>query len=210
MTSRAASCPSCGAPIEFRWAAAVQTVCPYCRSVLIRHDVDLEKVGTVAELPETPSPILLGAEGRWDGTTFVVVGRIVYEWEQGLWSEWHLLLADGSSAWLSDAQLDYAVSRLAPETPALSLESAKPGAAVRHGDRKFQVVTVTRARYRGVEGELPFEYWDKSEATFVDLLSADGAMATVDYSESPPLLFVGEYVQWTDLRMRGAREYEGW
>ena len=69
---------------------------------------------------------------------------------------------------------------------------------------------MTRARYRGVEGELPFEYWDKSEATFVDLLSADGAMATVDYSESPPLLFVGEYVQWTDLRMRGAREYEGW
>ena len=36
-----AFCPSCGAPVKFRWSSAVQTVCPYCRSILVRHDVNL-------------------------------------------------------------------------------------------------------------------------------------------------------------------------
>ena len=39
--SRRANCPQCGAPIQFRFAQAVQTVCSYCNSVLVRHDVDL-------------------------------------------------------------------------------------------------------------------------------------------------------------------------
>ena len=45
-----AFCPSCGAPVKFQWSSAVQTVCPYCRSILVRHDVNLEAVGKVADL----------------------------------------------------------------------------------------------------------------------------------------------------------------
>jgi hypothetical protein len=54
--TRNAFCPSCGAPVKFQWSSAVQTVCPYCRSILVRHDVNLEAVGTVADLPRTRHP----------------------------------------------------------------------------------------------------------------------------------------------------------
>ena len=40
MSSPTANCPSCGAPVTFRWSSAVQTVCPFCHSILVRDDLD--------------------------------------------------------------------------------------------------------------------------------------------------------------------------
>ena len=56
MTRPVAACPNCSAPVEFRWSSAVQTVCGHCRSVVVRHDVDLKAVGVVADLPLSGSP----------------------------------------------------------------------------------------------------------------------------------------------------------
>ena len=57
-----------------------------------------------------------------------------------------------------------------------------------------EVTSITRAHYAGVEGELPFEYWGKQDVIFADMRSADAHFATLDYSENPPLLFLGEAV----------------
>lgn len=212
MTQRTASCPNCGATITFRWSSAVQTTCEFCRSILVRHDVDLEKVGVVADLPETSTPIQLGTEGAYGSHAFVVVGRIIYEYERGGWSEWYCVTGGGASSfWLSDAQLEYAVSRestlrSAPPSPS----AIRPGTVVATADGELTVSTLTNARYVGVEGELPFEYWDKSTVLFADLGAPDGRFGTIDYSESPPLLFTGEYVDFASLNLRNLREFEGW
>ena len=71
------SCPNCGAEITFRWSGAIQTTCPFCKSILVRHDVDLKRVGVVSDLPTATSTIQLGTEGRYRGQPFIVVGRIV-------------------------------------------------------------------------------------------------------------------------------------
>lgn len=207
-----ASCPNCGAPVELRWAQAVQTTCAYCRSVLVRHEADLTKVGEVAELPLLPSPIQLGTEGRWGDVSFVVVGRIVYEYERGGWSEWHFVTNEGRSGWLSDAQLEYAVTFLADHKGQLPADPAvlERWRGLRIDGKSLHLQTVTRARYRGVEGDLPFEYWDKREVTFADFRGEDGAFATADYTERPPLLFVGELVEYDWLELRNVVQFEGW
>jgi hypothetical protein len=211
MSQRTANCPNCGAPIQFRWSSAVQTTCPFCRSILVRHDVDLERVGQVADLPPNSSPIQIASEGAYRNKPFVVVGRILYEYEQGGWNEWHIVFSDSSSGWLSDAQDEYAVSLLI-EPPA-QLPAAE---AIHRGQRyvwngaAYEVTSITKAHYRGVEGELPFAYWDKKEMLFADLRSSDGRFATIDYSEPQPLLFLGEAVEFEDLRLKNLREFEGW
>ena len=96
MSSPAANCPNCGAPVQFRWSSAVQTACPFCHSILVRTDVDLKKVGEVADLPPDPSPIQLVTEGTYQGKSFRSTGRIIYEYEQGGWNEWHIVFSDGS------------------------------------------------------------------------------------------------------------------
>ncbi len=207
MSERTANCPNCGAAIVFRWSGAVQTSCPACGSVLVRHDLDLEKVGTVGDVPASMSRIQLGTEGRYKNTGFVVVGRIVYEYERGHWSEWHIRLSDGSSAWLSDAQTEYAVTRQAESPGELQpAASYKPGETVGVNGAWYTVGSITRALYSGVEGELPFEYWNKLRVEFIDLKGANDGFATIDYSETPPLLFVGEYVTYDDLRLTNLRD----
>jgi len=140
----------------------------------------------------------------------MVAGRIIYDYDEGSWNEWHIVLNQGGSAWLSDAQCQYAV------TLAFAAESLPALASVHLGDRftwnkvAFAATAITQARYRGVEGELPFQYWDKPEATFVDLRSTGGDFATLDYSGSEPVLYLGKMVEFDALRLKNLREFEGW
>ena len=108
MSQPAANCPNCGALVQFRWSGAVQTTCEYCRSILVRRDLNLEKVGEVGDLPREVSPIQLGTEGIFHNKAFQVVGRILYEYEDGGWNEWHIIFNDGASGWLSTGQVAYA------------------------------------------------------------------------------------------------------
>ncbi|HQC73139.1 MAG TPA: DUF4178 domain-containing protein, partial [Candidatus Competibacteraceae bacterium] len=96
------NCPSCGAAINFQSAASILTVCAYCRSTLIRHDLDLENVGRMAELLPDPSPIQLGTTGVYRKSRFTVVGRIQLRYSQGLWNEWYLLFDNQRGGWLGE------------------------------------------------------------------------------------------------------------
>ncbi|GIU73985.1 MAG: hypothetical protein KatS3mg004_1072 [Bryobacteraceae bacterium] len=208
---RTAECPSCGAPVQFAWSGAVQTACPYCHSILVRHDVNLEKVGITADLPPDASPIQLFTEGVFDNRRFTVIGRIRYEWEQGGWNEWHLLFQDQTSGWLSDAQAEYAISFLvAPPAPLPPPDQLAPGQLLQISGAPFYVTHLTRVRYVGFEGELPFTTADRSEFLTADLRTFDARFATIDYSEQPPLLFAGRFVEFDELRLANLREFEGW
>ena len=211
MTAVTSKCPNCGAPVTFRWSQSVQTTCAFCSSVIVRHDVDLERMGSVGLVPAGNSPIQIGTEGMWRDKAFTVTGRIVYEYENGSWNEWHLILTGGASAWLSDAQSEYALSRLVEKPGDIpNRQAVRRGQHYPLAGEAFEVMTLTRAHYRGVEGELPFEYWDKTDALFVDLRATSGTFATIDYSEEPPLVFVGELAEFGDLRLRNLRQIEGW
>jgi hypothetical protein len=211
MSGPAANCPNCGAPVKFLWSSAVQTTCEFCHSILVRTDVDLKKVGEVADLPPDASPIQIGTEGAYQNKSFVVVGRIIYEYEQGGWNEWHIVFNDGSSAWLADAQLEYDLSWLSnlPSKTPLPPSTSK-GQEFQWNGKTYSVTSVTKAHYKGVQGELPFQYWDKSDLLFADLRTSTGDFGTIDYSENPPLLFLGRAVEFDDLHLKNLRDFEGW
>jgi hypothetical protein len=209
MSSPAANCPNCGAPVKFLWSSAVQTTCEFCHSILVRTDVDLKKVGVVADLPPDASPIQIGTEGTYQNKSFVVVGRIIYEYEQGGWNEWHIVFNDGTSGWLADAQLEYDLSWWSKPPQPLP-PSTQKGQSFAWLGKTYQVTSVTKAHYKGVQGELPFEYWDKSDLLFADLRTTTSEFGTIDYSENPPLLFLGRAVPFDDLHLKNLRDFEGW
>ncbi|HEX8394529.1 MAG TPA: DUF4178 domain-containing protein [Longimicrobium sp.] len=205
MNATVANCPSCGAAVAFQSAAAVQTVCASCKSVLVRHDLDLEKVGVESLPPPVTSRIRIGTTGSYKWARFAVVGRIAYRWENGAWSEWHLSFADGRTGWLSDAQDEYAVTFAEAESGAIPpAEALRPGEVVLLGARQtgWTVGAVTRAAYAGTEGELPFTTTDRAESVFVDLRSGEGGLATVDYSGAEPVLYTGEFVPLESLQLK--------
>lgn len=210
MTARTATCPNCGAPIAFTWSSSVQTVCAHCRSIVVRTDVDVTRVGVVADLPPDASPIQLLTEGRYRDKPFVVAGRIAYQYEQGAWNEWRIVLEGGADAWLSDAQNDFAISFRVNAERLPSASEAPLGHRLTWNGKTFTVTSRTLAHYAGVEGELPFEYWDQTDVTFIDLRTEGNDFATLDYSDETPVLYVGEWIDVDALQLRNLRRFEGW
>src|SRR5579864_8545037 len=141
------TCPSCGAPVQFR-SAAPYAVCPYCRSLLVRRDASLESIGRVAEVPDDLSPLQLHAAGVFEKKHFTLVGRIRKTWDQGSWSEWCANFDQPEFGWLAEAQGDLVMTFEQPlqelagvQSPQM-LMAAPPGSSVTIGGQPFTISDV--------------------------------------------------------------------
>ena len=201
-----ASCPSCGAPVVFKSASSIFAVCEYCQSTLVRHDQALEDIGKMAALVEDRSPLQLGADGSYKGVHFALIGRIQIKYSQGYWNEWHLLFDDMRTGWLSEAGGEYVltfaqqVQELLPKFAELKI-----GQRFVLASQPWTVSNIENAECVAGQGELPFKVGAGYLVAAVDLRNGAN-FATLDYSETPPLLFVGEAVAFASLKMGNLRE----
>jgi hypothetical protein len=203
---KTARCPSCGAPVVFQSAASIYAVCTYCKSTLLRKGEYLANLGRMAELMDDPTLLQIGAEGQFKGLHFAVIGRIQLKYDAGLWNEWHVLFDDGKNAWLSEAGGEYVISRQAqvPETiPAF--DTLVPDMRVYLAGQPFAVSDLETALCIAGEGELPFKVDSGYEVRAADLRSGD-KFANIDYSETPPLVFVGAPVKFASLKLTNLRD----
>ena len=200
-----ASCPSCGAPVVFKSASSVFAVCDYCQSTLVRHDQALEDIGKMAALVEDRSPLQLGAEGSYKGVHFALIGRIQIKYSQGYWNEWHLLFDDMRTGWLSEAGGEYVLTFMQHVMEALpAFDSLKVGQRFVLASQTLTVSNIENAECVAGQGELPFKVGAGYPVAAVDLRNGAN-FATLDYSETPPLLFVGAAVEFKSLKMNNLR-----
>jgi ribosomal protein L37AE/L43A len=208
--AQTASCPSCGAPVVFQSAASIFAVCEYCQSTLVRHDQALEDIGKMAALVEDRSPLQLAAEGSYQGVHFALIGRIQIKYSQGIWNEWHLLFDDMRTGWLSEAGGEYVLSFIEHVQEALPrFEELQVGQRFVMASRPWTVTNIESAECIAGQGELPFKVGAGYPLPAVDLRSSakiGASFATLDYSETPPLLFLGEPVGFDALKMNNLRQ----
>ncbi|MGB7534598.1 MAG: DUF4178 domain-containing protein, partial [Azonexus sp.] len=201
-----ASCPSCGAPVVFKSAGSIFAVCEYCQSTLVRHDQALEDIGKMAALVEDRSPLQLGAEGSYKGVHFALIGRIQIKYSQGYWNEWYLLFDDMRTGWLSEAGGEYVLTFARQVLEALpQFAELKIGQRFVLASQPWTVSNIENAECVAGQGELPFKVGAGYPVAAVDLRNGAN-FATLDYSETPPLLFVGEPVVFASLKMNNLRE----
>jgi ribosomal protein S27E len=201
-----ASCPSCGAPVTFRSATSIYVVCEFCRSTLLRSGEDLQNLGRMAELLEDRSLIQIGSEGYYRNRHFLVIGRIQLRYEAGIWNEWHILFDDGRTAWLAEAGGELVVSaQVAVSDPLPAFETLQPEMSVSLDGRVFTVTNLATARCISGQGELPFRVAAGYDVNTADLRGNDRFL-TLDYSETPPLVFVGQAVAFSDLKLEKLKE----
>ncbi len=216
MSSRAASCPSCGGEVLFRAGSSVVTVCPQCRSAVSRKGAKLESLGVVAELVPTSSPFRVGTTGKPKAQglkPFRIVGRLQLSTGEGTWDEWHVAFDDGRYGWLAEAQGTFWVTRPLPaptNPPAPDFHQIAPGQRLSFGGYgEFTVTDRRQALYASAEGELPFAAVPGSVFMYADLSGADGSVATLDYGDDPGVdaFFVGRPIALADLGVEGLEEW---
>lgn len=201
------NCPTCGSRVSFRGEFSTHAVCGSCDSLLVRQGARVDQIGKVAELQPDGSPLRVGTQGQYDGRSFEVLGRIQLAYGDGYWNEWYLLYADGQTGWLGEAMGEYFINTQAKTSGGLpSASDLAPGDGLSLGGVAYVTMSVITNRVVSFEGELPFVVETQSDFQTADLRSAEGKAATIDYSESPPLLFLGEYRPFQDFAFRGLRQ----
>lgn len=226
------SCPNCGAPVPLENKASVYAVCSSCKTISLKKDTVLEKIGLSGELADDHSIIQIGTTGELKGKPFRVIGRIQLKFDQGFWNEWHVTEGDGSSAWLGEAQGTFYYSKLktgiSPEKfPIVNAEDPNsPEVFESTGGRKdtrrerlnpgdnffleneWTLREIMTATCVGGEGELPVGFETGYSSVLLDLANDDGQFGTVDYSEDPPLLFSGYSSTLEELNLQNIRQEE--
>ncbi len=200
-----ANCPSCGAPVSFKRGSSVVVVCEYCRSVVARTDRALEDLGKVAEVVETDSPLDVGLKGVYKGVAFELTGRAQLGHQAGgVWDEWYAAFADERWGWLAEAQGRFYLTfqqQHINRNSIPSFEKLELGEPVEAISDSLPIVVAEKgtARALGAKGEIPYKLLPDETYVYADLSGQDKQFATLDYSESPPLVFVGREISLAEL-----------
>lgn len=205
-------CPACGAPVKFTSGVAISQVCPYCQSLLIRTDLGAEYAGEKAKLIDDASPFQIGTEGKWNGVTFTLLGRLRFGWAKGFWDEWFAWSDDGAKNWLADAQgfLSYfqeqEVVDLGQDPPA----NWKPGDRKTIANRIWSVKDIKSVHLIGAMGELPVIAREGRKSLSIDLEGEGSTCATVEVSPDGARVFTGHTRDFEVFKFQHLRELDGW
>ena len=207
-------CPSCGAEIVFHSPISVTCVCPYCRSLIVRRDRDLEAMGKMAKLPDDVTPFQIGVTGSFVSTRFSVIGRVRMAWEDGGWNEWFLWFENERKGWLAEAQGFLAVSfaQDIAEDADWALEPLRLGQEVVFDDDSYVIADLKQAECVACEGELP-DVLKPGQTTFVaDAITNDGRFLSLacDARWVAKELFAGAYAEFDSFGFSQLRDLPGW
>ncbi len=218
---RTYSCPACGADVPFASSLSVSAVCPYCSTLLVRHDVDVEALGKVAALPPETSPLQVGMQAHDGKTAFTVLGRVRLAWGDGFWNEWFFAAEDGRRGWLAEAQGTFALSyeytdplhentRRALTQLTQAKGSGGVGTALTFDGRRFVITDRKIAVCVGCEGELPIVSPTGRRTISFDFMGDPDEFVSVEAADNGLRVFIGRYVEWADLKASHTRPVEGW
>ncbi len=204
------NCPSCGAAVNFQSKSSVFAVCSFCKSSLVREDVDLTVLGKVADLRDDLTPLQVGTKGTYNGKSFELAGRMKIGYSDGFWNEWYALFSHDQVGWLAEAQGFLGMcfdsdAQLPPRdkiTPGAPIELANEG--------WFEVEDIREVRCLYSEGELPLMAAQGRRSTSVDLSGEDRKMATIEYAEKETRLFIGTYEDFDNFHFKNLRPIDGW
>ena len=186
-------------------------MCPYCRSALARTDRGLADLGKVAEIAESESPLKLGLKGEFKGTRFELTGRAQLRHQAGgYWDEWYATFSNGWVGWLAEAQGRFYLTFYQPLPQGVTLPSYE-GLQLGQFINEIPSQTPLMVQEKGVatsvaaDGEIPYKLTPNEESQFADLAGKNNAFATIDYSMSPPWVFVGQQVTLEEIGLGDAK-----
>jgi hypothetical protein len=167
------SCPSCGGEVKIKSVFSKSATCAYCGQSSYIYNDHVEAKGGKAFLADYGSLFSVGQRFKWNKQNIEIIGRIRYEYEEGFWDEWAVILNDKDEQiyWLEEdeGRLSLFSSATIPSEGALaSYEKVKVGATIDFQKKRVFIRAKSKAKMIGSEGELPFQVLNGEKADFID------------------------------------------
>lgn len=194
------NCPACGAAVPRRLRHAKLTVCEHCRTALFLEDEAARSAGEKSVLAPAPSILQLGRRFRYRNWLFEPYGHLRYEYGDGFWDEWWVILDSGAGKWISIDEGDVAVeNRLDHKGKVPALDALDVGARITAMNQTLTVTEKNRATCAGFEGELP-EVVTLGEAhDYVHLSGPRGLLITLEWAAGSVSVYKGVWVDPFDI-----------
>jgi hypothetical protein len=224
-------CPQCGAGLKFTTAYAVSTVCEFCNSLVVRHDLNLELLGKEAVLQDDLNPLQVGTHGVFQKTGFSIVGGVRLNHHEGFWQEWFLKLdstvQNSRYAWLAQAQGEYQflfepveiqkqsasefkIGSSVPISNDIEQRLGKWSASLIKNSEAFQIIDMRTAQMTHFLGQLPWAPDKNRQRTVAELSSTEDAKMTVEFGADKTQLYFGHVLDFDDFKFQNLKEVKGW
>jgi len=174
----------------------------------------LDDLGKVAEIADSQSPLKLGLSGDWRGHKFELTGRAQLRHELGgFWDEWYATFSNGWVGWLAEAQGKFYMTFFQPlpdggRVP--DFNNLQLGQTVQEIPSQTSLIVTEKGTATSVaaDGEIPYRLIPNEQSNYADLSGTGNAFATIDYSENPAWVFVGQSVTLDEIGLGNAKPAE--
>ncbi len=193
-------CPSCGAAVPVRIRLIKLAVCEHCNSTLFLQDDAVIHVGKKSMLTDIPSIIKVGGQYKYRNTTFEAVGRIQFDYGNGLWDEWWVMVNNGEGKWLSVDEGDIVM-----EVPfklrggIADFSEIQIGQKLKLDGKSLTVTEKDRATCVGMQGQLPEPMFPGKLHHYIHLTGAKGIHYTLEYCKGQIKAFKGVWIDPYDI-----------
>lgn len=224
-------CPQCGAGLKFTTSYAVSTVCEFCQSLVVRHDLNIELIGKEAILQDDLNPLHVGTRGLFQKTGFAIIGGVRLNHHEGFWQEWFLQfdspIQNSSFGWLAQAQGEYQFLFEPLDLPVESASKYSVGSTVSVpqdvskklgkwsssllGDSSaFKITDMRTAQMTHFVGQLPWAPDKERQRTIAELASTEDTKLTVEFGSSKNKIYYGQVLNFEDFKFQNLKEVKGW
>ena len=181
---------------------------------MARTDRGLDDLGKVAEIADSASPLKIGLQGDFKGHKFELTGRAQLRHELGgFWDEWYATFSNGWVGWLAEAQGKFYMTFFQPLPEGRRVpdfQNLQVGQQIEEipGNTPLMVTEKGTATSVAADGEIPYRLTPNEKSDYADLSGAGNAFATIDYSENPAWVFVGQQVSLDEMGLGSAKSAE--
>ncbi|HID27206.1 MAG TPA: DUF4178 domain-containing protein [Methanosarcinales archaeon] len=155
---------------------------------------------------KTKTPIIgVGTMGRIGGLNFTVLGKIVYDWGGGSWTEYYIeIMPTNEFKWLAVEGTTYELSEEVDEA-APDPKNLREGSTFEMMGEKVYVEEVGRATITLVEGEFPFEMRVNTVVNYADCeIERTGKTVTVEkIGDGAVEVSIGEEIPKSSIEILG-------
>ena len=192
MTVRAISlnCTHCGSPIALKNGFKTKTVvCPACNSVLGKQGAQFKVLQEQDKRVSMRHSLLcVGLQGTWKEKRCEIIGCVRYHEDGDSWTEWLVLVEDGSTFWIEEEAGRYTQHRVflpevCPEITALRTANSFV-LGPKDNELPYRVTERGVGQITYIAGELTWRATLKDTVSYVSAKTPKNAPVAIEYTDS--------------------------